>query len=87
MKEALDIQVQIFISIKLKQQIDCQNIQVKLVSNKELIKLIKDGCKYNELWNIPHNTYETLQYFTGELKPYKKNQKTIDECFNRDERG
>ena len=72
-----DIQVQIKIIIKLKSEIDCQNIQVKLVSNDRGFNQIDKRWlkKYNELWNVPSDVYKILQYYTGELKPYKKNVK------------
>ena len=66
-----DIQVEIKIEIKLKSLIDIQNLQVKLVSNpKGFNQIDKRWLKnYNELWNIPADVYELLQYFTGELAP------------------
>ena len=69
--------VQVHITIKLKKLIDCQNIQVKLVSNKKGFNQIdKRWLKaYNELWNIPDDIYQTLQYYVGEIKPYKNNTK------------
>lgn len=78
-----DIQVQIKISIKLKDEIDCQNISIKLVSNKKGFnqidkRWIKD---YKELWNIPQNIVETLMYFTGELKPFKDNTRDCRRMF------
>ncbi|SFV59157.1 FIG00711731: hypothetical protein [hydrothermal vent metagenome] len=50
---------------------DIQNLQVKLVSNpKGFNQIDKRWLKsYNELWDIPNNVYELLQYFTGEKKP------------------
>ncbi len=67
-----DVNVQV--QIKLKSAIDTENIQVKLVSNKKGFNQVdKRWLKsYDELWNIPENVYIALQYFTGELKPYKK---------------
>jgi hypothetical protein len=61
------------IQIKLKQALDVENIQVKLVSNKAGFNQIdKRWLKnYNELWNIPEKVYVLLQYFTGEIPPYK----------------
>lgn len=72
-----DIQVQVRITIKLKSLIDCQNIQVKLVSNlKGYNQVDKRWLKnYNELWNIPDDIYKILQHYTGELPPYTKNTK------------
>ncbi len=66
-----DIQVAIKIEIKLKSLIDIQNLQVKLVSNpKGFNQIDKRWLKsYNELWNIPSDVYELLQYFTGEKSP------------------
>jgi DNA-cytosine methyltransferase len=66
-----DIQVEIKIEIKLKSLTDIQNLQVKLVSNpKGFNQIDKRWLKnYNELWNIPSDVYELLQYFTGELPP------------------
>jgi hypothetical protein len=66
-----DIQVEIKIEIKLKSLTDIQNLQVKLVSNpKGFNQIDKRWLKsYNELWNIPSDVYELLQYFTGEKKP------------------
>lgn len=72
-----DVQVQVKITIKLKSLIDCQNIQVKLVSNEKGYNQVdKRWLKnYNELWNIPDDVYKVLQYYTGELPPYTKNTK------------
>jgi DNA-cytosine methyltransferase len=66
-----DIQVEIKIEIKLKSLTDIQNLQVKLVSNpKGFNQIDKRWLKsYNELWNIPSDVYELLQYFTGEKSP------------------
>jgi hypothetical protein len=68
------------VQIKLKDAVDAENIQVKLVSNSTGFNQIdKRWLKdYNELWNIPSDVYKLLQYFTGELPPYKKY--TMDAC-------
>jgi hypothetical protein len=78
-----DIQVQISIKIKLKNQLDCQNLQVKLVSNETGFNQIdKRWLKaYKELWNIPENVFELLQFFTGEKLPYKNNTKDSRRMF------
>jgi len=70
-----DIQVQV--EIKLKSLVDCQNIQVKLVSNKKGFNQIDKRWidSYTELWGIPKETANILKYFTGELKPYIENPK------------
>ncbi len=72
-----DIQVQINISIKLKSQLDVQNLQVKLVSNPQGFNQIDKRWidKYVELWNIPKDITKYLKLFTGETKPQKKNIK------------
>lgn len=68
-KADLNVQVQ----IKLKKVVDTENIQVKLVSSKSGFNQVdKRWLKsYHDLWNFPDNVYKTLQYFTGEIKPYK----------------
>lgn len=61
------------VQIKLKNALDIENIQVKLVSNKKGFNQIdKRWLKnYKELWQIPEDIFELLQYFTGEKAPYK----------------
>jgi len=61
------------VQIKLKNALDIENIQVKLVSNKKGFNQIDKRWlrSYNELWNIPDDVYRLLQYFTGELQPYR----------------
>lgn len=68
-----DINVQV--KIKLKSAIDTENIQVKLVSNQKGFNQVDKRwlSHYREMWNIPDEIYKLLQYFTGELKPYKQN--------------
>lgn len=70
-----DVNVQI--QIKLKQSINTENIQVKLVSNQKGFNQVdKRWLKnYKEMWNIPEKIYKLLQYFTGEILPYKKSTK------------
>lgn len=67
-----DVQVQI--TIKLKNLIDSQNIQVKLVSNPKGFNQIDKRWidQYVKMWNIPKDVADLLKYFTGEYKPYKK---------------
>lgn len=78
-----DIQVQVRIIIKLKSLIDCQNIQVKLVSNERGFNQIDKRwlAKYKEMWNMPNNVYTILQYYVGELPPYKSNTKDTRRMF------
>jgi len=49
------------------------NIQVKLVSNKKGFNQIDKrwNLSYKAKWNTPADTHRLLQYFTGELPPYK----------------
>lgn len=70
-----DINIQI--QIKLKQALDTQNIQVKLVSNKKGFNQIDKRWvdSYVKLWNIPNDIAEILKYFTGEKPPYIPNPK------------
>ncbi len=70
-----DINVQV--QIKLKNAIDTENIQVKLVSNEKGFNQVDKRwlSHYKELWNIPDNVYEILEYFTGEKLPYKTGTK------------
>lgn len=66
-----DVNVQI--TIKLKQAIDIENIQVKLVSNPKGFNQIdkRPVDKYNEVfnWKMPTNIVNILKRFTGELPP------------------
>lgn len=86
-----DINVQI--KIKLKSAIDTENIQVKLVSNKKGFNQVDKRwlSHYRDMWNMPDNIYRLLQYYTGEIKPYKQDVRDsrrmfIDE-FSDNERG
>lgn len=76
-----DVNVQV--QIKLKQAVNTENIQVKLVSNKSGFNQVdKRWIKsYNELWNIPEDVYKLLQLFTGEIPPYKENTKDSRRMF------
>lgn len=70
-----DVQVQI--TIKLKNIVQAQNIQVKLVSNKKGFNQIdKRWIKnYATMCKIPDKIVKLLQYYTGELELYKKETK------------
>lgn len=61
------------IKTKQKSVADVENIQIKLVSNQNGFNQIDKRWlrNYNELWDIPDDVYKVLQYFTGEIKPYK----------------
>ena len=78
-----DVQVQINVEIKLKKLLDVQNLQVKLVSNHSGFNQIDKRWleKYVELWDIPANIVNTLQYFTGQLPPYIENPRDSRRMF------
>ncbi|MBV7440285.1 hypothetical protein KRX57_02520 [Weeksellaceae bacterium TAE3-ERU29] len=76
-----DIQVQV--TIKLKNIIDAQNLQVKLVSNPKGFNQIDKRWinKYIEMWNIPHSIVSILKRYTGEIKPNIPRPKDIRRMF------
>ena len=59
--------------IKLKDEIDAQNISIKLVSNKKGFNQIDKRrlLHYAKLWKIQEDVLVLLKYFCGEIKPYK----------------
>ncbi|AWX14563.1 hypothetical protein CEP49_08540 [Mergibacter septicus] len=69
--------INVKVQIKLKDALDVENIQVKLVSNKKGFNQIDKRwlSSYNILWNIPEDVYKILEYFTGEIPPYRENTK------------
>lgn len=76
-----DVQVQV--TIKLKEEIDVENLQVKLVSNLKGFNQIDKRwiSKYVKMWNIPNNIANLLRYFTGEILPYRSNIKDSRRMF------
>ena len=70
-----DVQVQI--TIILKNAIDAQNLQVKLVSNLKGFNQIDKRWvdKYIIMWDIPDNIVNILKRYTGEIKPTIENPK------------
>ncbi len=71
-----DVQAQV--TIKLKEAIDVQNLQVKLVSNpkggfNQIDKRWVD--KYVEMWDIPVEIISILKRHTGEIEPTISNPK------------
>lgn len=70
-----DVQTQI--TIKLKEAIDVQNMQVKLVSNLQGFNQIDKRWvdKYVEMWNIPNEVVSILKRYTGEIAPTILNPK------------
>jgi hypothetical protein len=84
-----DVQVQV--TIKLKEAIDAQNLQVKLVSNPKGFNQIDKRWidKYVEMWNMPHNIISILKKYTGEIEPTisdpKDNRRMFANEFTLDE--
>ena len=70
-----DVQVQV--TVKLKDAIDAQNLQVKLVSNPKGFNQIDKRWvdKYVEMWNIPTNVTNIIKRYTGEIAPNIENPK------------
>jgi len=66
-----DVQVQV--TIKLKQAIDCENLSVKLVSNPQGFNQVdkREVDKYVQMWKIPQDVEEILKLFTGKTKPIR----------------
>lgn len=64
-----DVQVQI--TIFLKQAISAENLSVKLVSNPQGFNQIDKRWidTYKELWGIPEDLTEILKRYTGEISP------------------
>lgn len=76
-----DVQVQI--TIKLKEAIDVENLQVKLVSNLKGFNQIDKRWvdKYVDMWEIPEKITQLLKKYTGELKPTIKTPKDTRRTF------
>ena len=70
-----DVQVQV--RIKLKNLIDAQNLQLKLVKNHKGFNQIDKRWinKYVEMWNIPDDVVDVIKRYTGENKPSIPNPK------------
>lgn len=67
-----DVQVQI--TIYLKEAIAVENLSIKLVSNPQGFNQVDKRWidKYVEMWNIPESIAKALKLFTGEIKPKRK---------------
>jgi len=65
--------VQIKITIYLKDVIHAENMSIKLVSNPKGFNQIDKRWvdKYAELWDMPHEIVTILKLFTGEIKSKK----------------
>lgn len=70
-----DVQAQV--TIKLKEAIDAQNLQVKLVSNLKGFNQIDKRWvdKYVEMWNIPTGITLIIKRYSGEIEPNISNPK------------
>ena len=68
-RQKADVQVQV--TVHLENLISCQNIQVKLVSNKSGYNQVDKRWvdKYSEMWNIPDDIAYILKRYCGEIKP------------------
>lgn len=66
-----DVQVVILVQIEFNNLQDVQNLQVKLVSNPQGFNQIDKRRleKYKQMWDIPSDIFEILQYFVGEKEP------------------
>lgn len=75
-----DVQVQI--TIKLKEAIDVQNLQVKLVSNPKGFNQIDKRWvdKYVEIWNIPVNISYILKDIQAKSNQIFLLQRIKEEC-------
>ena len=64
-----DVQVQI--TIYLKEAIAAENLSVKLTSNPQGFNQVDKRWvdKYAEMWNIPQDIAKALKLFTGEVTP------------------
>ena len=83
--------VQVHVMLTMDTVIDCQNLQVKLVSNVRGFNQIDKRWvdKYVEAWDIDDATVRILKLFTGELSPYGNNLRDsrrmfIDELTGQD---
>ena len=80
-----DVQVQV--TIKFKQAIDVENLQVKLVSNPKGFNQVDKRWvdKYTEMWNIPSNIVSILKRYTGEVEPTMRNTRDKRRMFADEE--
>jgi len=69
-----DVQVQV--TIKLKEAIDCENLSIKLVSNSQGFNQVdkREIDKYVDMWNISKEIETILKLFTGKIEAKNKDQ-------------
>ncbi len=83
--------IQIKVTIYLKQALSAENISIKLVSNPQGFNQVDKRWvdTYQELWEIPTDVTKLLKYYTGELAPYKNdtrdNRRMFLDEFTKDE--
>lgn len=65
--------INVLVQVKLRKLLNVENIQVKLVSNKKGFNQIDKRWlrSYQEMWHMPSDIYELLEYFTGTKPPYR----------------
>ncbi len=78
-----DVQAQV--TIKMKDAIDVQNLQVKLVSNPKGFNQIDKRWvdKYVEMWSMPDEIASIIKRYTGETPPTVLNPKDSRRMFFR----
>ena len=86
--------IQLLVQIILRNLYDVQNIQIKLVSNLNsgFNQIDKRWLKnYKDMWNIPDNIMELLEYFVGERTPKilnpKDSRRMFFDEFSKDEQN
>lgn len=79
-----DVQAQV--TIKLKEAIDVQNMQVKLVSNPKGFNQIDKRWvdKYVEMWQMPASIVNILKRYSGEMPPTITNPKDKRRMFSNE---
>ena len=67
-----DVQVQV--TIKLKEAFDCENLSVKLLSNPHGKNQVdkREIDRYVKMWDIPKDIEKILKLFTGKIEPVNK---------------
>ncbi|MBN2016098.1 type II restriction endonuclease [Candidatus Dojkabacteria bacterium] len=65
--------IQVKVSVYLKEAISAENISIKLVSNPKGYNQVDKRWvdKYAGMWNMPKQIRKLLKHFTGEVTPYK----------------
>ena len=71
------VDLNVVVKIKVKDVVDTENIQVKLVSGTTGKNQVDKRWlgKYKQMWSMPDKVCTLLKHFTGQLKPYRKDVK------------